>query len=100
VLEYGDKEEWFRELAEEGKPVEALDRKPDVPLHLWPVCQAWLELHRHRQYGFSAPQPIAASDILAWLIIRGIEDYQRYYQGIAYLDKVYMLWMSQQSQSG
>ena len=75
-LEYGNKNEWFEKLEEQGEPdIPALDTRPSLYPDLLLDWRAFHEISSSRPSGFGLSY-IPLSQILAYMLIHGIVDYE------------------------
>ncbi len=66
-MDWGARSTWLEKIAEEtGRPVPALDSKPEVPEDLLWVWEAWWHLAGSRPSSGFGPLPIPISEILAY----------------------------------
>lgn len=64
----------MRTLQESGVRVSALDEEPSLYEDLIPAFNVWVRLHNRRSYGFSGPNPLQVTEVLAWLELNGVKE--------------------------
>lgn len=70
-------------LRSEGLPVPLLDTRPELLPGLSEVWRAICELSATRSVGFAGPNPITASEVLAWCELNEIDDRARLWRLVA-----------------
>lgn len=71
-LQYGPSIEKLQALREAGKKIAALDRRPDLPVTLEWVWEAFAEFNASRNWTMGVPQPIQLSEIIAYATLKGL----------------------------
>lgn len=92
MLEWGPYVKLLERRRKRGKPVAALDNKPELFEDLELAWEAFHELHRQRRSGGFSPEPLNVSDISIWLEMnnyRGIQK-REMYELIVILDSCWM----------
>ena len=83
-----------------GKTIQALDTKPKLFDDLIYYWNGFNQLSQGRRAGFSGPQSLALSDIVAWLDLYGIvnsDNRLEFYELMLAMDLVFMLSFSKRS---
>lgn len=76
---------------------EPLLDQPTLPEASAATLQAFLDLSQCRSMGYSAPNPITASDILAYIQINPICEPRRFFALVRSLDSVFLAWAEKQA---
>jgi hypothetical protein len=96
LLKHGKDLDYLLDLAAENPddiPAPLLTQ-PSLPETTSHMLQAFLDLSEGRTGGFSGPNPISASDILAYFWIHPIGDARRFFALVRMLDRVFLAWAS------
>lgn len=88
-MKYGDKVEWFEQLAAEGQDVPALDARPTVDGVEW-IWDAWIDLGTCRAIGMDIG-PVPWTAISAWAQWNGLDgdDFEELTFCVRHLEGVY-----------
>jgi hypothetical protein len=85
-------------MAGDGKHVQALEDMPELDLDLVLFWEAFYELTNARQYSMGGPQPLANTEIVAWMDIHEIENRTELYQFVRHLDTHWMRWAREEQE--
>lgn len=69
-------------------------------MDLQPIWNAFIDLHGSRPSGFG-PSAILTSEVLSWLDLHGIQDYEtriEYYELIRVLDNQWLKWAAKENE--
>lgn len=70
---------------------DALKKRPEVPLYLKDYLEAYNALHKRRQIGFSAEQPLLTSEIAIHGLTHGFEEELQFFiKVISAMDDVFV----------
>lgn len=94
-LDWGAHEEWFRELeAIDGKP-RALAYKPEIGAHQMDIWRAFCDLAGARSSNGYGPNPIAWTEIDAWLRVTGARLDAWEVRAIRRMDAAFLDWAAE-----
>lgn len=83
-----------------GVAVPDFEEQPELPYHLEWIWSAYVDLGQARTSSGFGVNPLAVSEIVAWLDLQGLTDTQarqEAYQLIRRLDARYMEWQGEQA---
>ena len=86
----GDTEDWLEELIELGQNVRALEDKPFLPDYLVYYLNAFLTIHKSRQYSIVGPMPISFGEIAAYVNLFSIVEVDEFVYLIKEMDDAYL----------
>lgn len=100
TLRHGKNYEWYLDIEASGGHISALDTKPELYEDLRQDFKAFGELHQSRRYTGFGPSPLCVTDILAYMEMFDICDYEArkiFLKRIQVMDQAYLQYSIEQT---